>query len=65
MECPASSAGPGRACRSASGYPTDHHRARRDAAGPPPYEVMDRLAHRPDEHGSAVVHLDDERRAAD
>ncbi|MGW0886507.1 zinc finger domain-containing protein [Streptomyces sp. NPDC002671] len=37
-ECPACSAGVGRACRSASGYPTDHHRARRDAAGPPPYE---------------------------
>lgn len=38
VECPACSAGVGRACRSASGYPTDHHRARRDAAGPPPYE---------------------------
>ncbi|MGW3208398.1 zinc finger domain-containing protein [Streptomyces sp. NPDC001135] len=38
LECPACSAGVGHACRSASGYPTDHHRARRDAAGPPPYE---------------------------
>ncbi|WP_308369181.1 MULTISPECIES: hypothetical protein [unclassified Streptomyces] len=28
----------GRSRRTPSGHPTSHHRARRDAAGPPPYE---------------------------
>ncbi|MEE1811821.1 hypothetical protein [Streptomyces sp. BE133] len=28
----------GRACRTSNGQPADHHRARRDAAGTPPYE---------------------------
>ena len=36
--CPGCKAAIGRACRSAAGHPTDHHRARRDAAGTPPYE---------------------------
>nr|MDT0521282.1 hypothetical protein [Streptomyces sp. DSM 41633] len=38
VECPSCNVAVGRACRTPSGYPTDHHRARRDAAGPPPYE---------------------------
>ncbi|WP_245608090.1 zinc finger domain-containing protein [Streptomyces hokutonensis] len=38
IPCPGCKAAIGRACRSASGHPTDHHRARRDAAGPLPYE---------------------------
>lgn len=37
VECPACTAAAGRACRSASGYPTGHHRARKNAAKPPPY----------------------------
>ncbi|MCZ0983748.1 hypothetical protein O1L60_44070 [Streptomyces diastatochromogenes] len=38
VECTACGAVVGRACRSAGGYPTDHHKARRDAAGVPPYK---------------------------
>ncbi|MFF1649952.1 hypothetical protein [Streptomyces sp. NPDC058240] len=38
VACPNCNATIGRACRTAAGHPTDHHRARRDAAGPPPYE---------------------------
>ncbi|MFD5555185.1 hypothetical protein ACFWIA_15270 [Streptomyces sp. NPDC127068] len=38
VECPVCRSADGRACRSPAGYPTEHHRARRDAAGPPPYE---------------------------
>ncbi|MFI0915329.1 zinc finger domain-containing protein [Streptomyces abikoensis] len=38
VECPACNVAAGRACRTPSGYPTDHHRARRDTAGPPPYK---------------------------
>ncbi|MFD0034919.1 hypothetical protein ACFVJK_43265 [Streptomyces sp. NPDC127172] len=36
--CSTCNADTGRACRTASGHPTEHHRARRDAAGPLPYE---------------------------
>jgi hypothetical protein len=32
----------GRACRTGNGHPADHHRARRDAAGMPPYEQWKR-----------------------
>ncbi|MBX9399479.1 hypothetical protein K4749_39590 [Streptomyces sp. TRM72054] len=38
LECPTCKTAAGRACRTAGGRPTDHHRARRDAAGPIPYE---------------------------
>ena len=38
VACPSCSAAIGRVCRSAAGHPTDHHRSRRDAAGPLPYE---------------------------
>lgn len=38
VECPACKAVVGRACRTAGGRPASHHRARRDAAGPIPYE---------------------------
>ncbi|MFJ2110046.1 hypothetical protein ACIOHH_36405 [Streptomyces microflavus] len=38
IECPACKAVAGRACRTEGGHPTNHHRARRDAAGPLPYE---------------------------
>ncbi|MFG2895252.1 hypothetical protein [Streptomyces sp. NPDC048248] len=38
IECPMCKAAAGRACRTGNGHPTDHHRARRDAAGMPPYE---------------------------
>ncbi|WP_443067522.1 zinc finger domain-containing protein [Streptomyces sp. NBC_01426] len=38
VECPSCKVAVGRACRTSSGHPTDHHRARRDAAGPAPYE---------------------------
>jgi hypothetical protein len=38
VACPSCNAAIGRACRTATGHPTDHHRARRDATGPPPYE---------------------------
>ncbi|MEU5836330.1 hypothetical protein ABZ820_22050 [Streptomyces diacarni] len=38
IECPTCKTPAGRACRTAGGRPTDHHRARRDAAGPVPYE---------------------------
>ncbi|UPZ33871.1 hypothetical protein MUK60_42405 [Streptomyces sp. LRE541] len=37
VECPTCTAVTGRACRTAGGRPTNHHRARRDAAGPIPY----------------------------
>ncbi|GGZ39669.1 zinc finger domain-containing protein [Streptomyces bluensis] len=37
VACPNCDAPIGRACRTAAGNPTDHHRARRDAAGSPPY----------------------------
>lgn len=37
-ECSACHSAAGRACRSPSGYSTEHHRVRRDAAGQPPYE---------------------------
>ncbi|WP_217215683.1 hypothetical protein [Streptomyces sp. AC550_RSS872] len=36
--CPNCGAAVGRACRTAAGNSTDHHRARRDAAGPLPYQ---------------------------
>ncbi|MEU2855224.1 zinc finger domain-containing protein [Streptomyces syringium] len=38
VECPTCKAGAGRACRTSNGHPTNHHRARRDVAGPIPYE---------------------------
>ena len=38
VACPGCKAAIGRACRTAAGHPTDHHRARRNAAGTPPYE---------------------------
>lgn len=38
LECPTCKAAAGRACRTAGGRPTNHHRARRDAVGPIPYE---------------------------
>ncbi|MFE7403202.1 hypothetical protein [Streptomyces sp. NPDC057557] len=38
VACPKCEAPAGRACRTAAGHPTDRHRARRDAAGSPPYE---------------------------
>ncbi|WP_442815517.1 zinc finger domain-containing protein [Streptomyces sp. NBC_01207] len=38
VECPSCNVAVGRACRTSSGHLTDHHRARRDAAGPAPYE---------------------------
>ncbi|MZF88292.1 hypothetical protein [Streptomyces sp. SID5643] len=38
VECPTCKAVVGRACRTGNGHPTDHHRARRDVAGPLPYE---------------------------
>ncbi|MEV7906616.1 zinc finger domain-containing protein [Streptomyces anulatus] len=38
VACPKCDAPAGRPCRTAAGYPTDRHRARRDAAGSPPYE---------------------------
>ncbi|WP_425576930.1 zinc finger domain-containing protein [Streptomyces fulvorobeus] len=38
IECPTCKAVAGRACRTEGGHPTNHHRARRDAAGPLPYE---------------------------
>ena len=38
VACPGCNAAIGRACRTTAGHPTDHHRARRDAAGPPPYK---------------------------
>ncbi|MEU2133117.1 hypothetical protein [Streptomyces sp. NPDC018352] len=38
VECPTCKAVAGRACRTSNGHPADHHRARRDAAGTPPYE---------------------------
>ncbi|MER5359028.1 hypothetical protein [Streptomyces sp. NPDC002785] len=38
VECTACGAVVGRACRSAGGYPTNHHKARRAAAGAPPYK---------------------------
>ena len=38
VACPKCNSAIGRACRSNAGYPADHHRARRDAAGQPPYE---------------------------
>ncbi|MER7045359.1 zinc finger domain-containing protein [Streptomyces jumonjinensis] len=38
LECPTCKAVMGRACRTSNGHPADHHRARRDAAGPLPYE---------------------------
>ncbi|MGW4443944.1 zinc finger domain-containing protein [Streptomyces sp. NPDC004682] len=51
VECPTCSAAVNRVCRSASGYPTGHHRARRDSAGSPPYEEWHRQGlipeHRP------------------
>lgn len=39
LECPTCKAAAGRACRATGGSPTNHHRARRDAVGPIPYEV--------------------------
>ncbi|MFE7043132.1 hypothetical protein ACFU9X_27950 [Streptomyces atratus] len=38
VACPKCEVPAGRACRTAAGHPTDRHRARRDAAGSPPYE---------------------------
>ncbi|MDX2993359.1 zinc finger domain-containing protein [Streptomyces scabiei] len=38
VACPNCGAAVGRACRTAAGNSTDHHRARRDAAGPLPYQ---------------------------
>ncbi|MFE7116807.1 hypothetical protein ACFU99_15465 [Streptomyces sp. NPDC057654] len=38
LECPTCKTPAGRACRTAGGRPTYHHRARRDAADPIPYE---------------------------
>ncbi|GAA3163759.1 hypothetical protein [Streptomyces ramulosus] len=38
VDCPTCIAATGRACRTSNGHPTTHHRARRDAAGDPPYE---------------------------
>lgn len=38
VACPKCEVPAGRAGRTAAGRPTDMHRARHDAAGPPPYE---------------------------
>ncbi|MFE5595228.1 hypothetical protein [Streptomyces sp. NPDC056549] len=38
VECTACKAEEGRACRTPAGYPTHHHKVRRDAAGLPPYQ---------------------------
>lgn len=38
VACPTCEVAPGRACRTGNGHVTDHHRARRDAAGALPYD---------------------------
>jgi hypothetical protein len=64
VECSSCSAAVGRACRSLSGYPTDHHRARREAAGPPPYEEWRRQGLVPEDLRRAVPAVFDASRAA-
>ena len=64
VECSSCSAAVGRACRSLSGYPTDHHRVRRDAAGPPPYEEWRRQGLIPEIRRQAAPAVFDASRAA-
>ncbi|MCF3105435.1 hypothetical protein IPZ58_28160 [Streptomyces roseoverticillatus] len=64
MECPACKAAAGRACRSPSGYTSDHHRARRDAAGRPPYEEWEQQGLIPENKRIPAPALLDASRAA-
>ncbi|MFI9311483.1 hypothetical protein ACIGYO_33755 [Streptomyces triculaminicus] len=64
MECSACKAAAGRACRSPSGYTSDHHRARRDAAGRPPYKEWEKQGLIPeDRHIRALAVLGTSREA--
>ncbi|OPC76795.1 hypothetical protein B4N89_45810 [Embleya scabrispora] len=64
VECPACGAAAGRACRSPSGYATNEHRARRDAAGQPPYEEWRQQGLIPENRHIPVPALLDACRAA-
>lgn len=64
VDCSACNAAAGRACRAPSGYPTNHHRARRDAAGSPPYEEWRKQGLIPEERRAPAFAVLDASRAA-